>query len=388
VLARSRRSTIALAIVLGTAGAARAQAPAPRSVEGRVVSMSGDEPRPVVGTWVTLHRVASDSAGPLDSVRTDASGAYRLRYTTFGVSDAIYFASTRYGGVAYFTSPLRGAIVRGQDAELAVFDTTSRTVPTTVRGRHLIVAAPDARGVRAVIEVYEVTNDTTVTRIDRESDARGTWSAPLPRGASGFTVREGEVPSDALVLAAGRAELRMPFAPGLKQIAFSYSLDADAFPLEIVTETPASVFEVLVEDPRGNVSGARLPAVDPVTVEGRSFKRFLGSDVPAGSRVVIDTPGPQAPWTRWILPALLLVIGAAMLAALARPRRARRAVTPSAAPRQPEPVTDLASRIAALDEAYERDPSPSDTARAAYERERSTLKARLAEALAARSAAR
>jgi len=342
---------------------------------------------PVAGTWVTVHRVARDSAGPLDSTRTDAGGAYVLRYRPFGSDDAIYFVSTRYGGVAYFTSPLREPVVKGESAEISVFDTTSKPVPMTVRGRHLIVSAPDARGARDVIEVYEISNDSSVTLLDREDAPRGTWSVPLPAGARDFRVREGEVPADALLLAGSRAVLHMPFAPGLKQIAFSYSLAPERFPLTVASERNTSVFEVLVEDPHATVQGPRMAAVDPVLVEGRSFRRFLGQDVPAGARIVVDAPAPQPPWTRWIVPALLALLGLAMVSALAmsrrRPALASRAPTPIA----PEPVVDtdaahLAQRIASLDDAFEREAAPSVEAREAYERTRATLKSELSDALA------
>ena len=75
-----------------------------RTVEGRVrrpMGESGDSTGmgPTPGVWVTLHRVARESAGPIDSVRTDAAGRYRFRYTPFGTSDAVYFASTTYAGI-------------------------------------------------------------------------------------------------------------------------------------------------------------------------------------------------------------------------------------------------------------------------------------------------
>jgi hypothetical protein len=357
-----------------------------RTVDGRVLVQREKGPDPVVGEWVTLHRVAGDSAGPLDSTRTDATGAYTFRYRAFGSDDAIYFVSARYGGVAYFTNPLRGPHVRGEGAELDVFDTTSAHVPTTVRGRHLIVSAGDARGMREIIEVYEISNDTSVTKLD---DARGTWSVPVPAKGRDFRVREGEVPADAMSFTGGRAALHMPFAPGLKQIAFSYALPIDEFPLDLVPDRNTSVFEVLVEDPRATVSGPKIAPVDPVVVEGRSFRRFLAQDVPAGSRLTIDAPPPPPSWTRWIVPGLLGVLGLGMVSALAFPRRRRARPTPAAAP---IPVlaaapldadaADLAQRIAALDDAFDREDAPSEAMRESYQRERAELKSELAAALA------
>ena len=97
--------------------------------------------------WVTLHRVAADSSGPVDSVRTDANGRYSIRYKPAG-GDAVYFASSTYSGVAYFTAPLPPRDATGDDGEITVFDTTSAPVRIQTRGRHLVVSAecsPDHR---------------------------------------------------------------------------------------------------------------------------------------------------------------------------------------------------------------------------------------------------
>jgi len=127
--------------------------------------------------WVTLHRVAADSSGPVDSVRTDANGRYSIRYKPVG-GDAVYFASSLYSGVAYFTAPLPPRDATGDDGEITVFDTTSAPVPIQTRGRHLVVSASSVDGRRTLVEVFELSNDSTVTAV---SGARGraTWSAAL-----------------------------------------------------------------------------------------------------------------------------------------------------------------------------------------------------------------
>src|SRR5213076_1180259 len=96
----------------------RAQVPA-RVAEGRISRPAKDgHPAPVVGIWVVLHRVGSDRAGALDSVRSDAKGNFRIRFAESGAPDALYFVSARHAGIAYFSSPLRGAVTRGGDADV------------------------------------------------------------------------------------------------------------------------------------------------------------------------------------------------------------------------------------------------------------------------------
>ncbi|MFY7923398.1 MAG: hypothetical protein ACOVSI_13400, partial [Gemmatimonas sp.] len=108
-----------------------------RAVEGRVrrpMRSGGDSTGmgPASQVWVTLHRVGKDTAGPIDSVKSDAAGRYRFTYAPFGTPDAVYFASTTYGGIAYFTAPLRSAKAVGDETEITVFDTTSRTFPLSI----------------------------------------------------------------------------------------------------------------------------------------------------------------------------------------------------------------------------------------------------------------
>jgi hypothetical protein len=79
----------------------------------------------------------------------------------------------------------------------------------------------------------------------------------------------------------------------------------------------------LIEDETGSVTGPKIKEMDPVTVEGRNFRRFLGSDVPQSSIAVIDLPPARAAGTagtidpRYMV-ALTLLIGGTMIAALAR----------------------------------------------------------------------
>ncbi len=398
-----RWRTLAAAALLVGAAPLGAQGTSPlareRDIRGSVRVSRATGEQPVVGTWVTLHRVADDSSGPLDSVRSDGRGTYAFRFRPFGAADAIYFASVRYGDVAYFTPPLSEGT--GADAgRIDVFDTTTRAVPMSLRGRHVIVAEPDARGMRQIVEVYEVSNDSSLTMIEATGATGGTWSAPMPRGAEKASVRSGEVPPDAMQFAPGRAVLHMPFAPGLKQIAFGYELPASAFPIAITAPKPTSVLEVLIEDQRGTVSGAKVVAVAPVTAEGRPFRRYLAQDVPANAAVTIDVPAPAPTWSRWIVPGVLVVTGLGMLGALlwSRQRQAARAsrtspdrvmlaeaMGPAALPWLPTAELDtdavsIAREIAALDDEFANSGS-RETSAGEYERRRSALKARLATAM-------
>jgi hypothetical protein len=116
-----------------------------------------------------------------------------------------------------------------------------------------------------------------------------------------------------------------PLAPGIKQLSFSYSLPAKSFPLKLPIETETGIYEILVEEKAGTVIGPHMKEMEPVTVDERNFRRFLGSDLPQNSVAVIDLPAP--PPTHSIdsrfLVAITLVIGGTMVLALAQALRRR-----------------------------------------------------------------
>ena len=380
-----------LALTLVAATALNAQT---RSVNGRVrrpVSVNADSTgmAPAAGTWVTLHRVGKDTAGPVDSMRTDAQGHYRFRWTPFGSSDGVYFASTTSGGIAYFTPPLKNVESRGDDAEITVFDTTSVRFQLTVKGRHLIVGKADTSQFRTVIEVFELSNDSLRTLVATDSTSpMPTWSMSVPASARDVRANEGEISPDAFVAGSGRVSVYAPIAPGIKQVAFSYKVPISSFPLLMRAEGGAVVFEVLLEEPQGFVTGKGFANVAPVTLEGRNFRRFLSQDVQPNAELIIELPSSGAPARNLYIAGLLVAIGMLMMVVLMRSmqrRAARRvAVEPTMRPRESDAPLHkrLAQEIAALDETYARIAEPSDTVKKAYETRRTELKGALGAALA------
>ena len=276
---------------------------------------------PVAGVWTMLHRVGPDSAGPLDSALSDSRGRYTYRYTRRGSPDAVYFVSATHHGVTYFTVPLAFSNVSGDPAEIVVFDTTSRRVPITIRGRHMVIAAANASGMRPVTEVFELSNDTTLTLVSPDPSSPPTFTALLPRNARDAKVDQGDFGAEAVSFADGRVRVVAPLPPGVKQLAYSYLLPAGEFPLSVPAEEPIDVYEILIEEPRGQVSGAKLTEEKAVTADGRTFRRFLAQEVPRNSVAVITIPSAPRTWNPTILVLFIVGVGALMLLALARAYR-------------------------------------------------------------------
>jgi hypothetical protein len=357
-----------------------------RRVTGRVLRPATDSMRGVGGAWVVLHRVGSDRSGPLDSSRTSRDGAFVIRYAPGGSGDAIYFVSATHDGIAYFSPPLDTArtVV---DAEIVVFDTTSAPVPIHVRGRHVVVAAGQDDARREVVEVYELANDSSMTRV-----AAGdvpVWSAVLPDGATDVRVGQSDLSEDAIRTDSGRVRVYAPLAPGIKQLSYAYRMNPRAFPLSLPVEAATAVLEVLLEEPNATATVPGLQRVDPVTVESRTFNRFLAQEVAQGGVLRIEVPrGPFVARRAWVV-AMVASIAAAMTLVLLRAARGRplgrsqpaerlsiRAKGP--AERRAE---RLAREIAELDARVENARHLSDGDRVAHARRRAELKSELASAL-------
>lgn len=355
-----------------------------RRVDGRIVRGTRQGPVPVANQWVVLHRVGHDRAGPLDSVRTSAAGTYSLRYHTSGDTAALYFVTASYGGVVYPGSPLRAPDVHGDPAQITVFDTTSARVPVKIGGRHLIVGAPNPDGHRPIGEVYDLQNDSTVTVVARDS-VTPAWTVRVPALATAFQANpNGDLPNGALVRRGNDVGIFAAISPGIRQIAFTYELPPNAFPLAVPLERPTGVLEVLVQEPQAHVQAPRLRELAPVSAEGRTFRRFLGSDLEAGAVVHIDVPRVIGREREKVYLGIAIALIAAMAAALVV--TARRSFTRTAAPTRAhaEPRSQVLLRdIATLDTEFERDTARDEAAKATYEARRAELKAELMETLAA-----
>ena len=291
----------------------------PQRVDGRIVRPGRKEVHPIPNVWVTLHRVGSDKAAPLDSMRARADGSYSFTYTRTGNPDAIYFVSAMYSGIAYFTPPLHEAHEKGEHGEIVVFDTTSRNIDIGVRGHHIIVSSADANSNRSITEVFELANDSGSTLVGSSGlTGTPTWSTRIPPQATAFRVGQGDVPAAAVTVVNGKAQVFAPLAPGLRQVSFTYMLPGSAFPITFPIDRATSVYEVLVEDPEVTVEAPKMREVDPVSIERRQFRRFLGAEIPKGGELVIDVPRAQRSMNRTYIVLLTLLIGGAMLAALAR----------------------------------------------------------------------
>jgi hypothetical protein len=354
-----------------------------REARGVIHRITAKGEVPLADRWVVLHRVGTDVAAPIDSMRTDARGRFAFHYRATGDTSALYFIASSYDGIAYFTPPLRKAVVAGGDADLLVYDTTTAPIPISVRGRHVIVTAPDTGKMRNVIEVFELSNDTSVTRVAGANE-RPTFETALPEAARDPVATDGDVPADAVKFEKGRALVFAPIAPGVKQMSFHYRLPVNKAPIVIPVLVPTAVLELLVEDTQGSASGAKLKKMASVNLEGRPFRRFLASDAPANSVVTVLAPTQASAAFSTRVAIVIIAIGAAMLAGLAASLMRKGPLVARGHEIGNVDPDDVARKIAALDDAFEKIDSPTEDQRADHYESRARLKARLTSALARR----
>jgi hypothetical protein len=347
-------------------------------VSGRVVHLRGADSLPVPGVWAVLHQVTLESGGPVDSVRTDTAGRYRVRAAKRDTA-AVYIVSVTYDGIAYFTRPIH--VLRGtrDSAEaLAVFDTSSTAPRIELAQRHLIVRRPEQDGSHHVLELLVLRNSGSLTRIAPDT-SRPVWQGMLPAGAIQFEVGESDVASDAVYRRGDSIAVAAPLPPGQKQVLVSYVLPSSARRLALRLGQPVSRMNILVEDSTAVLEGGGFSRVGSESIQGERFLRFTRDDVPPGTSIAVRFAGrPLRVAGMWwlVVGVAAAALGGGLVLAWQRTR------TPALARATVTDPAVLAAEIAALDAAFEARADATFGERAAYERHRAELKARLEELLA------
>src|SRR2546422_1067370 len=165
-------------------------------ISGRVLH-GGPDGRPLARAWVVLHRVRmGGGGGPLDSTRTDTRGGFTLTAMRPD-TDAIYVVSSWYDGIAYFSEPVPAGRPARELHPLLVYDTTTAGPDVQVARRLLTIAQPKKDGTRDALELVELRNPGTKTRIARDT-LRPAWAGAIPRDAIQFQAGQGDVSAEAV----------------------------------------------------------------------------------------------------------------------------------------------------------------------------------------------
>jgi hypothetical protein len=371
---------LAAALAAGLVSVAAAQGRGPLVLAGRVVRVSGNDSVPLAGQVVVAHHVTPEVQGAIDSARSDAAGRFRIavpRRQTGGV----YMVSTKYRGIGYFGAPAADTErVAAGGMTLAVFDTSSSGHALFVAMRHLVVTAPEAGGPRRILDIVQVENPGTTTRVSSDS-AGATWRLRLPPGITDFQLGESDISPAAVRRDGDLVLIGAPFPPGAKQVLFSYAAPAGARTLVVPIDQVTARLEVLVEGGGASASGAGVRAAEPMAIETRSFTRYTAEGVDAGLSVTLTfgAGGVRGSYIWVIVLVAGLALGAGAFVLL---RRRGAGSAPAAAPRA-DTAEALVAQIAALDERFEGQEAatpPDEWTR--YRTRREELKGRLRSLLA------
>jgi len=292
-------------------------------VTGRVVH-GGPNGTPLARAWVVLHRVTTGGAGgPIDSSRTNGRGAFTF---TVGGPDttAIYVVSSWYDGIAYFSEPVTVARPRTSLRPLLVYDTTSAGPGVQVARRLLTVARQKPDGARDVLELLELLNPGSKTRIAADT-LQPTWTGAIPVEAIQFQVAQGDLSPQAVTQRGDSVAVFGPIPPGdAKQLSYAYVLPGSAARVVVPIDQPTAEVDLLVEDTAATVTAARLDTLGVQEIETRRFARYRARAVPAGAAVTIAFSAARRFRAESLVPFVVIGAAAALAAgfvvALKRPR--------------------------------------------------------------------
>jgi hypothetical protein len=261
------------------------------TVTGRVVL--GSAGRPVAGRFVVLHRITMGDGGPVDSVRTDASGRWRIRVPEVD-STAVYVVSAEHDSLAYFSLPLHLTIGQTTAADpLVVWDTSSTGPAILLRRRLLTVARPKPDGSREVLEILELENPGRTTRVSNDT-VHPTWSGAIPDQALEFALQTSDFSNDVVSQRAGRVSLFGPLQPqGRRQLSYRYVLAGAVHSLVLPIDQPTDELDLLFEDSTTAVTAPGLVRLGVETIEQRRFARYRADSLVAGAPVRIAFPAAR-----------------------------------------------------------------------------------------------
>jgi len=299
------------------------------SVSGRVLR-GGRDTVPLGNTWVVLHRLARDAAGPLDSVRSDARGRYRITLRSPDSTSA-YAVSVWFDSIAYFSLPLN---VVGRPAlrvdDLVAFATTNNGPPILLARRLVTVPLAREDGTRRVSEILELQNTGVTTRVTSDT-LMPTWAGRVPSGTGQFRAGQGDISGDAMQFRHDSVIAFAPIPPGpVKQINYEYSLPAAARVLAIPIDQPTTDLNLLIEDTAAVVTAPRVESLGVNEIEQRHFAAYRARSLAPGDRVEIRLPAGEFR-AQTLLPYVIALLAVVMIAALVWALKKR----PSAVSRQP-----------------------------------------------------
>ena len=278
-----------LAALLLVAAGSSAAAQQRVVVSGRIVRLVS--PTDTVGVpdvRVVLHRVTAETQGPLDSVRTLASG--RFRFDTPRDTTGLYLVSARHAGIEFFSDALRLDPVNPPGMVTLLVSDTSSTQPVRLSGRFVVIGAPDSERRRTIVDLFVIENPGVVARVGPDS-LTPTWRAVLPGTATHRVPDTGsEISPQAVGFRGDTVLVFAPISPGPRQLLVEHTIPASQGRLLVPVGPDSVPIQMVTEEPGAMVTGGRMAKAESQTVDGRPLERWSGTPT-GGATIEVAFPG-------------------------------------------------------------------------------------------------
>jgi hypothetical protein len=291
------------------------------------VVVNGTSGAAAAGQSVLLRAAAPSGEVAERVAATDEAGWFGFDGLAEG---SAYQVLVRHERVVYQTAPFE-LPAAPEPVELRVYDTTDRDPGLRAERVVLVLDQVDERRMQLVAhQAVTLTNPSAQTYVATQSG--GPMSLvrfALPPGARDLTPTFGLRTEELVQVDRGFAALA-PVPPGTNEYGFSYRFPYEAGTYAFTLSLPYGADDVRVlAPPEGPaVRGPQLRPAEEATLDGRRYRAWAASGVPAGGRLELELGSlPAAPvWVRLVAAvarpwAPALVLGGVLLMVLARALR-------------------------------------------------------------------
>lgn len=359
---------------------------------------------PIANQSVTLQMAQGNSARDLVTITTDAQGRYAFGSldTTSSTQYAVY---TLYQGAQYVTDLIDLSKKPDQQVNLTAYDATTSTSNIAVVQASLLIDKPNTKsGTLTISEdfVFENLGDTTyVGSLDTSHGKPNALLFALPAGARFLTLNTGFDGYKSVQVNTGFAS-NAAVTPGQSEFAFSFQVPYTGNSYHFSYQTVYPTVELSVLTPTSiSTTPQGLTPKGPTNTQSGTYAMFqaqtLGANKTIGAQLDgLPTPTPAtteqsslSPNMLWLIVVLILLMALAGIGgyfyntrrhkAAARKRRQTTPARKSGAALNGKKETAAAAKetllreMLNLDKAYEA----GKLKKAAYQEQRTRLKARL-----------
>ncbi|MSR22554.1 MAG: hypothetical protein EXR92_03255 [Gemmatimonadetes bacterium] len=331
---------------------------------------------------VVLHRVGAEEQREIDSTSVTRDGLFSFRLPSLPVpgTDA-YFITTRYDGILYYRAPIGAPAQLDSLQVLEAFPTEPApeagiSFPISLRQ---VTLEEGPRG-WLVTDAFILTNNAKVTYVPA-GDTAAVWQYPLPQGALGARIVQGEVLPGAgpVRFEGGRIVAANPIWPGPNFYLVQYDVESLDLDLQMPGEVALALLFLQESGPAIRVEG--MSPIAPEGPEGDSYLRWVAEGIQDQVvRVRVgEEPGSRA--VAWLSIVLaMLLVGAGVWGVTSSRMPSRGGPVPALAGglrRWAEPERrlrkDILVEVARLDEDYAQAGEPDSEARSRHLRRRAEL---------------